>query len=841
MTASLETLVLRSPMAGWAMAIAETPDPVFAEKMLGDGIAIDPVVGELRAPCDGEVIAVYAAGHALTLRGVGGVEILLHIGLETVALAGLGFEARVTKGQSVAAGDLMIAFDLDVVAPKARSMVSPMVITNGERFAVVGALVDLEVDFGDPILTLRAAGPAQASAPDAAGETASLATRVGLPHGVHARPAALLAREAARFASEISLAVGDRSANARSPVAIMALGVRAGEDVTLTARGPDAAMAVEALAALLAQAGGEVAAQPASVVEVAPAPQGLPLSTLGGVTAAPGLAIGAAVRLAEPEIAVIETAGPAEAERAALIDALAAVSRALTARLATGVDESRAVAEAHLAFIEDPELAASAQGAIDGGASAGVAWRGAIGGYVDQLRALGDARMIERAADLLDLERQVLLELAGDALAPVVIPDNAILIADDLLPSQLMGLDHGRLAGVALSRGGPTSHVAIIAAALNIPAVVALGPRLLAIENGALLILDGDAGRLRVAPGPAELATAQGRLAERRAIRASAQSAAHDPCRMADGTRIEVFANLGAPAEAAAAVESGAEGCGLLRTEFLFLDRLRAPDEAEQLAAYQAIANALAGRPLIIRTLDVGGDKPVAYLPLPVEENPALGLRGIRVGLARPELLRAQLRAILRVRPAARIMAPMIASLAELRAVQAMAAELAAELGVAVPEVGVMVETPAAAVTADLIAAEADFLSVGSNDLAQYALAMDRGNPAFAAQFDGLHPAVLRLIGQAAAGGARHGRMVAVCGGLASDLDAAPILIGLGVTELSATPSVIPELKAAIRQMTMIQCRELATRALAQTSAAEVRSLAITGAAPPAARKDAAQ
>jgi phosphoenolpyruvate-protein phosphotransferase len=369
--------------------------------------------------------------------------------------------------------------------------------------------------------------------------------------------------------------------------------------------------------------------------------------------------------------------------------------------------------------------------------------------------------------------------------------------------------------------------VAILAAAMNIPAVVALGPRVLSIEDGALVILDGDEGRLQVAPKSAEIAAAQTRLFERRQSRARAQAAAQAPCRMADGTRIEVFANLGAVGEAAAAVENGAEGCGLLRTEFLFMDRDAAPDEAEQLAAYQAIAEALGGRPLVIRTLDIGADKPVDYLPLPPQPNPALGVRGLRVGLAWPELLRTQLRAILRVRPAgqAQIMLPMVASLAELRAVRATVAELAAALGVAMPKLGVMVETPAAAVTADLLAAEADFLSVGTNDLAQYALAMDRTSPQLAAQVDALHPAVLRLVAQATAGGARHGRTVAVCGSLASEIAAAPILIGLGVTELSAAPAAIPDLKAAIRDLTMDQCRDIAERALTCASAAEVRAL----------------
>ena len=258
------------------------------------------------------------------------------------------------------------------------------------------------------------------------------------------------------------------------------------------------------------------------------------------------------------------------------------------------------------------------------------------------------------------------------------------------------------------------------------------------------------------------------------------------------------------------------------------MERASAPDEHEQAASYQAIATALDGRPLILRTLDIGGDKPVGYLPIPPEDNPALGLRGVRVGFWKPELLRTQLRAVLRVAPQGqcRIMLPMVASLEELRAARAVLDEARAALGVSEPvQLGIMVETPAAAISADLLAAEADFLSIGTNDLAQYTLAMDRGNPLLAAQVDGLHPAVLRLIAKAAEGGARHEKLVGVCGGLASDLVAVPILIGLGVTELSATPSAVPEIKALVRSLSLAACRVLATRALVQTSPAAVRAL----------------
>jgi phosphoenolpyruvate-protein kinase (PTS system EI component) len=271
-------------------------------------------------------------------------------------------------------------------------------------------------------------------------------------------------------------------------------------------------------------------------------------------------------------------------------------------------------------------------------------------------------------------------------------------------------------------------------------------------------------------------------------------------------------------------MEQGADGCGLLRTEFLFLDRRDAPTEDEQAAEYASIAQAFAGRVVNVRTLDAGGDKPIAYLPMAREDNPALGLRGIRTGLAHPELLRTQLRAIARAAQGTgcRILLPMVNDPEELAAVRA----IAATLGMPLPPIGVMIATPAAALAARALARDADFLSVGSNDLAQYALAIDRGHADLARRLDSLHPAVLRLIAATVEGARAHGKSVSVCGAMASDVDAVPVLVGLGVNEISATPSAIPRLKRTVRGLDAGQCAELAGRALGAESAAAVRDLA---------------
>jgi phosphoenolpyruvate-protein kinase (PTS system EI component) len=296
---------------------------------------------------------------------------------------------------------------------------------------------------------------------------------------------------------------------------------------------------------------------------------------------------------------------------------------------------------------------------------------------------------------------------------------------------------------------------------------------------------------------------------------------------MRDGTKIDVYCNLGATEEAAPAVLAGADGCGLLRTEFLFQSRQHAPDEAEQLAQYQAIANALSGRPLTIRTLDAGGDKPLPYLKVPHEANPALGLRGLRSGLIYPELLTSQLRAILRVTPAdrCRVLLPMVTDLDELRGVRAQLTAIADELRVSVPPLGVMIETPASALLADQLAGECAFISIGSNDLSQYTLAMDRLHPSLTARLDALHPAVLRLIDRASRASHERGIEVGVCGALASDPDAVPVLIGLGVRELSIVPAQIPRIKSLVRTLDPASCAALALQALSLPSAAAVRAL----------------
>lgn len=821
-----QRILLHAPLAGWVSALREVPDPVFAERMMGEGLAIDPVQGVLVAPCEGEILLVPPSMHSVTIRARNGAEILIHVGIDTVGLKGAGFAAHVAAGQVVRTGDPLISFDLDVVVAGAASLVTPVVVTNGDGYSLRALVTDRPVELGDPIAEI--VGEIGETRASPSGETRSEAELVvPLPNGIHARPAARIAERARQFAADLTLHAHGREANGRSPTALMILGARRGDALRIVGSGEDAEQAVAALVRLVTE---EIEERPEQETTACP-PAAPPPSSDGaitGVCAVPGLALGPAFRFRPADVAVAEDGDGAEVERERLERARAAVMHALGAA-ARGGGAAASIASAHRVLIEDVELLAAAEASLTAGRSAGFAWRRALRDRADALRATGNQLLIERVDDLLDLEQQVLAAMAGGTSAGPSYPAGAVLLADEMLPSQLVHLASCRPAAICIARGGPTSHAAVMAAAAGVPMLVAMGAGIDGIADGTCLLVDTAAGMLEVDPASDVLRAARARIAAADARHSEELAAATEICRTRDGARIEVFANLGSVAQAEEAVVAGAEGCGLLRTEFLFLDRQEPPSEAEQRMAYQAIADTLGDRPLIVRTLDVGGDKPIAYLPIPPEENPALGLRGVRASLWRTDLLEVQLRAILKVRPIGRcrIMVPMIVAPAELQKVRALVDRLAAELGLdRRVELGIMVETPAAAMLADQLAAEADFFSIGSNDLTQYTLAMDRGNPLVAAQVDAFHPAVLRLIRQAALGAAVHGRPIGTCGGLASDPLGAVLLVGLGVTELSVAPSAIPAVKAALRRRTIEECRRMAEQALAADSPDAVRGVA---------------
>ena len=679
-----------------------------------------------------------------------------------------------------------------------------------------------------------AAAEPVAEGAEGAGGWRELVVPVDLPMGLHARPAARVVQQLAGLGAEVRAfneTSGEGPVSARSLNALATLQVAPGERLRLEARGEGAEEALRRLAELAARSFDDLpeaapATPPASPERAAP-------GTLTGLPASPGAAVGEVVHLERAQLAVPDRPlGPPGAELAALERAVSAVRAELTELREQTAQRSGAYAaailDADLLFLEDPELAGRAREALArGGVTAEAAWQEAASAARASWERVADPRLRLRAADLEGVAQRVLAHLLQvPELAPT---GHGVLVAEDLTPADTAQLDPTAIFGIATAAGGPTSHSAILARSLGIPAVVGLGADVLALPLGQRVLLDGDRGRLEMDPSAAQEAEVRRESARRRRVNQRAARAAGRPARTRDGQVVEVAANIRSLADARAAVRAGADGVGLLRTEFLFQDALVLPDEEEQFRQYTAIAEALGGRPLTIRTLDVGADKPLPSLPREPEANPALGVRGLRLGLAQREVLAPQLAAVARVAAThrVRVMFPMVATVGEVRAARELLASLPApERASGIPplEVGIMVEVPAAALAADRIAPLVDFMSIGTNDLSQYTMAADRGNGGLKGLADPLHPAVLRLI-QLTAAAATGGRWAGVCGELAGDPLAAELLIGLGIRELSAAPRLVAAVKEAVRTTTTARARRLAERALQLPDAEAVREL----------------
>jgi phosphoenolpyruvate-protein phosphotransferase/dihydroxyacetone kinase phosphotransfer subunit len=738
--------------------------------------------------------------------------------------------APVVEGAIAAGVQAGLGMDLDTICREARQALGPKAEQLGQSEAV-------ETPSAEPL-------PAQASE-----ETQEIQLTLRNLHGLHARPAARFVQTAAAYTADVrvrNLRTGKGPVSARSLNALATLGAVNGDVIAVSASGDQAQQALQALSKLVEENFGETAAEaesaalppgPSEAAQPAEAPPG----ALPAVAVSEGIALGPLYRYqpAPPPIPQTPASDP-DAEWERLLQAINQTEKAIRQRrqqLGRSLGEAQAaIFDAHLLILQDPDLREKVQADIrENHHNAAAAWHTNMQEVAESYRALPDAYLQQRAADVMDVGNQVLFALAGKASAePVRFSEPVILSAQDLTPTETSQLDMSQVLGIVTAGGGPTSHSAILARALGVPALSGLDLSARDIKPGTLLGLDGFQGRLWVDP-PSDI---RQKLEERRKTwleqRQKLLNRSHEPAILRDGTHVEVVANIGKVADAQAAVQNGAEGIGLLRTEFLYLTRQTPPSEEEQLKSLLQIGAVLDQRPIIVRTLDVGGDKALPYIDLAPEENPFLGVRAIRLCLKRPDLFLPQLRAILRAAAdyRMRIMFPMVANCGEVIQAKAMLEqahnELAGEnLSHCWPiETGIMVEIPAAALLSDSLAREVDFFSIGTNDLTQYTLAAERGNAALAGLNDALHPAVLRLIQRVAEASHQQGKWTGVCGELAGDPYAVPILVGLGVDELSMNPSGIPRIKDLLRRIDRKMVKPLAEKAIQSTSPSEVRELA---------------
>lgn len=778
-----------------------------------DAVAVAAAIDELAAECEGVLVlmdlgsAVLSAELALELRS----------SAVPVRLAPAPFvEGLLAAVVSAAAGGT-----LDQVAAEATAAL-------GVKTGALGAGEDQIAD-----------APA---VPQADGDVQVRRVRVRNPLGVHARPAALIARAAAGADVRLRRLPDGPDAAAASLTRLLVLGARQGDELELTARGDDATEALDRLVALFDDGFGEGTEQAPPETAVAP-PSGVtgaaeasavdapssregeparavpPGTVLRGRGVSSGRVAAPVVHLApplpEPDPTTVVPEADRDSEVSAIEWAAVAVADQLRSRTAQATGETRAILDASRLLASDPELVSEATALVrsKGRSAARAVWEAAVV-HEKALAALG-GRMAERIADIRDVRDRIIAEILQVDMPGVPERDEPfVLVATDLAPADTALLAGGGCIALVTAQGGPTSHTAIIARSLGLPAVVGLADAE-AIPTGATVLVDGDRGTVEVEPAPSRVGEA----------RASATVVEFDGAgALSDGQRVPLLANVGGAADATNAASAQAEGIGLFRTEFCFLDRTDAPSVDEQIAAYRGVLAAFPGRKVVVRTLDAGSDKPLPFANADREDNPALGVRGLRIARRRPQLLDDQLRALARAaaeeEAVVEVMAPMVATVDE-------AAEFADRCRAAgLGRVGIMIETPSAALLAAELFEVVDFVSLGTNDLAQYTMAADRLLSELGDLNDPWQPAVLRLIAAVGEAGRAVGKPVGVCGEAGGDPALAPVLVGLGVTSLSMAPRSLGRVAAKLSELSSVECARAAAAAVGAPSADAARAAA---------------
>lgn len=820
----MQELVLNAPMSGWVLPLSEVPDPVFAQGLAGRGYAIDPTEGRLMAPCDGEVVQLHRSCHALTLETAHGLQVLMHVGIDTVQMQGQGFQPRVKVGDQVRRGDLLLEFDADLLARRCRSLITVVVIPENPHLQDLSAPTGL-VSGGTPWMKLQCQavlsqdGPASEQ-PEQAGPWIPLPN----PAGMHARPATQLVQLVKALPGPVWLESRQKRASARSLVAILGLGLGPQDELRLVHSQLQPQQLDQLYQQIASGLGDDLNASVAPPAAQQPPPSSQAPGQLKGVVASPGMAMGVVYPWKKTEF-VIPPAQDLESEMVRWKKGLQQAREQIEKLARQAPPHEQGIFAAHSEILQDPDLLAETEQSIQLGQSAAAAWQT---GYLNQARtleALPNPLLAARASDLHDVGERLLGCLLGQTPRTRQFPDDCLVVAKDLTPSDTVQLDRGKVRGLILAQGGPTSHVAILARSLGLPALCAVGADCLKLAAGQQVILDTQRSLVLTQPTPEELEQARKAIQELELLRQQARQKAHQPAHCKDGTALEVAVNIGNLADLEEGLQEGGEAVGLFRTEFYFHGLQQEPDRNQQVEFYRQLAQALGKeRRLVARLLDVGGDKPLPYVPMAREENPFLGIRGIRLFARHPHLFREQISALMEVADQCRlaILVPMVSTLQEWRAIRQEVTQLAQGRPV---EMGVMIEVPSAALIAEQLAPEVDFFSIGTNDLTQYTLAIDRAHPDLAGQVDCLHPALLHLIGLVGQAAERHGKWVGVCGGAAQDLEAVPLLIGLGVRELSVSPPAVPAVKAEVRRWSLIECQQLAQKARACAEPQEVRAL----------------
>lgn len=825
----MKSITLYSPLKGKFVDISQVPDDAFAQKMLGDGVAFQPEEDFICAPADAFVKTIHKCLHAIVLEK-DGFEILIHIGVDSVSLKGQGFKALVRDGDFVKQGQKLIEFDRNFLAKNTPSNVVIMVIASPLEVTLKKENVT-EVNLQTKVF--------EATRQDTTEQKTQIKTdqkiytqdlTISNATGLHARPAGEVATLAQSFRNtDIFIEKNYKKANAKSVVEILGLSLEYGDKVKILAVGENAEFAaLEVKNFILRELKDSITKEPQNQKPINFKTQ--EETQIKGIGIFDGIAIGKAYVLKETQFKIEQKSKlPVTQELAKFESALRHVKSALDKErhAVYGQKDREEILLAHITILEDPFLIKETEQMIEKGYSSAFAFSTAIRRAIDVLEKAGSDILRSRVADFVDLETRIISDLTGDKYGIPEFKEDTILIANELLSHHLNEFNE-HVVGIIMAEGSALSHISIMLKTLGLPSVIGAGKAVLDIPPNSDVILDSKTGTVTV--NPMNIQEIRQKAQSLKIHRQENLRHAFEPAKTKDGVQIIVSGNIGNIEQAKQSALQGGQGIGLVRTEFLFATSKKEPTEQEQYEIYQKIVDLQNGNPVIIRTLDVGADKPIPFVPQIKEDNPLLGRRGVRTSFSNVEMLKTQLRAIMRVKPygLAKIMIPMVTFIEEISTVARFVKEEQAKLGIDKVSLGMMVEVPAAALMAEKFAKEVDFFSIGTNDLTQYTLALDRSHPTLNFLSDSLNPSVLRMIQTIVKGAATQNKPVGVCGAIASEPAGAILLIGLGVRALSVVPSAIADIKALIRNVEIKKCEEIAQKALDCKSVAEVRFLVKT-------------
>ncbi|HMT02383.1 MAG TPA: phosphoenolpyruvate--protein phosphotransferase [Burkholderiales bacterium] len=830
------------PLLGAVVDIMSVPDEVFSTKMLGPGVAIDPLENKIYAPISGIIKSVHSANHAITISFDNKFTVLIHIGLETVNLKGKGFNIFIKERDNVKAGQILGEIDLDYIALHAKSLISPIVLLDLDEKSF--SVKNIEQHFtilAKPIMLITQSYQKDKNLVNQSNNLIkSEIIEIKNPHGIHARPAALLSTVARDYNGEVLIKKNDKTANLKSVVSILGLAIEYGDKVQIIASSQDE---IETIINTLNMVYEEVKTSVPSYLDLEK-PKVLN-NKYYGICASEGIVSGKLIKLHKTSFEIRENADNVEVEKNRFETALNRVKKGIEDNIfkqnkLDGLYNSliqNNILLAHKQIVNDPQIIEGVIDLINKGKTAEFALQNIINYHCKMLAETKNQLIIERQTDLKDIENRILLEMPNVILKQLMsLSDNnqnlpIILVAEELLPSELLNLNKN-IVGLISINGGITSHVSIIAKAKKIPLLVGVDKTILNIDENIEVILDADNGFLNILPTKDELEKVNDYLKKVQKENIANLEYKDKPAITIDNKMIKCFANIANLAEANDIISSGADGVGLFRTEFIFLDRNLAPTIDEQEEIYKNIILKLIDKPFVLRILDIGGDKKINYLQLPIEDNPALGLRGIRLCLEYKEFLINQLTAVLKVLQNEniarnlKIMLPMVATIEEYLEVKEVIEKIKQSLNLLIsPKLGIMVEVPSVALMSDIFAKQVDFFSIGTNDLTQYILAADRNNFKISNKIDHFHPSVIRAINQIVKSAKQNNKPVSICGLMASEKLAIPLLIGLGIEELSMNLNSIAENKKLIANLEFKKCKKVAEECLELPNSFAVRQL----------------